>query len=77
MEIINLKDSYSNYYICKWKKEGLQLITQRPPTTTKSLFEEFLKNRTSRKRYQGKAIRKEKQRKQKLNLEDFIRRDYK
>ena len=77
MELINLKEKYSDYYIRIWKKQGLRLITERPPTTTQILFDDFFKNRKSIRKYQNKAIRAERQKKKRLEYKDYLREEYK
>ena len=77
MTIINLKDMYSNYYIREWKRQGLPLLTERPPTTTDFLLEEFFKTMVKPKQEnKRKAINKEKElrnkRKNKLDWRDYL-----
>lgn len=79
MEIINLKELYSNYYINHWKKQGLPLITERPPTTTDVLLERFFNSLSNPRKNRRKAIRKniEATHKRKLDYQDYVRGEYK
>ena len=79
MTIINLKEMYSNYYIRQWKKEGLRLITQRPPTTTQEILDNFFMNRSNKVRYKINAIKNERARARikKLDWKDYLREEYK
>lgn len=81
MKIINLKEMYSNYYIRKWKKQGLRLITERPPTTTQEALDNFFRSKTSpdTTKYQLRAIRKEKRRTRlkRLDWRDYLKEEYK
>ena len=81
MTTINLKEMYSNYYIRQWKKQGLPLITERPPTTTQELLDNFFMNKGNTKKHQKKAmaktIREIKKRKTTLNWRDYIKEEYK
>ena len=81
MTIINLKEMYSNYYIRKWKKQGLPLITERPPTTTQEILDRFFMERRSYKesKNQRKAIfcEKKQRRIRKLDWKDYIKEEYK
>ena len=80
MTIINLKEMYSPYYIRQWKKEGLPLIKERPPTTTEEILQKFFESRVSRKKSQRKAIQKTRENrikaKGKINWRDYIKEDY-
>ena len=80
MKTINLKEMYSDYYIREWKKQGLILITQRPPTTTETLLEQFFssyKPPTTRNR--KKAIYREikKRENKRLDWREFLPEQYK
>lgn len=76
---INLKERYSGYYIRLWKKQGLPLIKQRPPTTTEELLEDFFRTISSGKKRQPKAIQKSirKSNLEKLDWRDYLREEYK
>lgn len=80
MEVVNLKEMYSDYYIRKWKKQGLRLITERPPTTTMEILDDFFKYRNNGKgKYQQRAIRQEKERARvkKLDWREYLKEEYK
>lgn len=80
--IINLKEMYSNYYIRQWKREGLPLITERPPTTTQELFDKFFESKSNRrfkKEHQQRfAIKQERRNKaiKKLDWRDYLKEEY-
>ena len=75
METIVLKDYYSNYYIRKWVKQGLPLITERPATTTKKIFEEFIANKPKEetKEKRNKRIGNLISNRQKIDWKQYIR----
>ena len=79
MKTINLKEMYSDYYIRAWKKQGLVLITQRPPTTTETLLNNFFNEVYSpKKKYKTKAIQHEftKRGNKKLDWRDYVKEEY-
>lgn len=81
MTIINLKEMYSNYYIREWKKKGLPLITERPPTTTDVLLDQFFSGISPKRKSRKKAIAKttdlRNRKRSKLDWRDYLKEDYK
>ena len=81
MTIINLKEMYSNYYIREWKKKGLPLITERPPTTTDVLLDRFFSEISTKRKCKRKAIAKttelRNKKKSKLDWRDYLEEGYK
>ena len=81
MTIINLNEMYSSYYISQWKKEGLPLITERPPTTTEEILNRFFEQR---QRFKNNKVKKQQSKKiktyytrKKLDWRDYIKEEYK
>ena len=79
MKIINLKERYTDYYITKWKNQGLPLITERPPTTTEAMLEKFFSERKPLNQNKGKAraIGIRARQLSRLNYEDYLKEEYK
>ena len=70
MEVLNLKERYSANRIREWKKQGLILITERPPTTTEELFIQFF---TTRKTNKKPKIKLNRTNKTKLDWRDYTK----
>lgn len=82
MTIINLKDMYSDYYIRQWKKEGLPLITERPPTTTQEILNNFFNGRiickkNNKKKAIAQTYKKMTNKAKKIDWRDYIKEEYK
>lgn len=77
--IVYLKDIYSDYYIRLWKKQGLRLVTERPPTTTEAMLEKFFSERKPQNKNKGKvrAIGIRARQLSRLSYEDYLKEEYK